>query len=260
MKTMVAVCSILLFAVNVSAQFEGIIKMRMKSSDADGTLKMSISPAGAKNEMDINMKRNSMNMRMTMLVKFSQPDVVYRINDAARSYSEMNVKDSKGKKGSPGGKVTVKKLGSETVAGYLCQHVLVTGGADGETEFWTTREILDFASFAKIMGPETGGEDALRKALQGAGADGFVVKSVHRADNGEIADTVELVAVEKKTLPASLFEIPSGYKKEDGPMGMNGPAGAMPPEAMKAMQEQMKNMPPEQREMMKRMMEQNGGN
>ena len=92
----------------------------------------------------------------------------------------------------------------------------------------------------------------MMKALQDAGADGFFVKMVTREKGkAEPLTTMELTKAEKKSLPASLFEVPAGYTKQEGMMGA---AGAMSPEAAEQMKKAMENMTPEQRKQMEEMM------
>ncbi len=77
-----------------------------------------------------------------------------------------------------------------------------------------------------------GGEEALLKALKEAGADGMPLKSIATTADGTKV-TMEVVKVNKKSLPASTFEIPAGYtKSEGGLMGMMG--GMSGPQADKA--------------------------
>lgn len=235
----------------VQAEFEGVIRMKMTSAGATGNIQIYASKAGMRNEMEMRAEKGPAAMKMVTLVRTDKPDTAYQINDAAKTYAEIDLKEAKEKAGKADAKVSVKKLGRETVAGYDCAHVLVTS-AGAETELWTSKDILDYKSFAKVAGPKSGVSDSYYQALKGAGADGFVVKSLHRA-KGEVA-TMELVGVEKKSLSPSLFEVPAGYAKQSS-MGMN----MMPPDAQKNMREQMKNMPKEQREMMEKMMKQRGG-
>ena len=89
-------------------------------------------------------------------------------------------------------------------------------------------------------------DEGMMKALKDAGVDGFVVKMITREKgNPAPVSTMELTKVEKKSLPASLFEIPAGYTKQEGMMGA---ASVMaPPGAGDEMRKAMENMTPEQR-------------
>jgi hypothetical protein len=102
-----------------------------------------------------------------------------------------------------------------------------------------------------------GAQDGLAKALKDAGADGMPLRSVVNTPDGGKA-VMEVVKVEKKSLPASTFDIPEGYTKSAGGMMdmMGGMSGPQADEAKKKMDEALKNMSPEQREMIEKMMKQ----
>ena len=102
-------------------------------------------------------------------------------------------------------------------------------------------------------------EGTFLKALRDDGADGFFVKMVTREKGKpEPTSTMELTKVEKKSVPASLFEIPPGYTKQEG---MLGAAGVMAsPEQQEQMRKAMENMTPEQRKQLEEMMKQHQKN
>ena len=133
-------------------------------------------------------------------------------------------------------------------------------------EMWTAKELLDYATFSKLQArPGKGGrEEALLKALKSAEADGMPLKTIATASDGSKSIT-EVVKADKKSLPASTFEIPADYTKSAGGMMdmMGGMAGSQTDEAkkkmgdaQKQMDDAMKNMTPEQREMIQKMMKQ----
>jgi hypothetical protein len=144
---------------------------------------------------------------------------------------------------------TVKVLGSETMLGYSTKHVLLSRSSDrSEMEIWTTKDILglNYEAMRGLMRRGSSQDDgSFLKALRDAGADGFFVKMISREKGkAEPLSTMELTKAEKKSLPASLFEIPPGYAKQEGMMGA---AGVVSPEAAEAMRKAMENMTPEQR-------------
>lgn len=229
--------------------FEGVINMKITSPNGSGTVEMSVSKAGLRSVMD--MQTAQMPIKMTMLVKQGK-ELAYMIDDKSKSYAELDLKKGREMAQKSGATFKAKKLGTETVGGYKCEHVLVTDERGGENELWTNKEIMDYESFVKLLGPNAKvGDEGLMKSLKEAGADGFIVKMVQRKSGSKDAlMTMELVKVEKKSLPAALFEVPSGYTKREGPMA------AMPPEVEAQLKERMKNLTPEQQEMMKKAMQQ----
>jgi hypothetical protein len=272
-----ALFALLLAACPAFAEFEGVLDMKMTTTGpggefgGGGTLRASVSKAGARCE--INMEMGAMAMKMVVLQKTASPDTLYHIDDANKTYSEMDLAKLREMAGQSQntGKYTVEKLGQENILGYKTQHVRVKeqkpGNGNGETmEVWTASDLLDYATFSKWQGRrgKRGGEEALVKALKDAGADGMPLKSITTTPDGTTV-TMEVVKVDKKALPASTFEIPTGYtRSEGGLMGMmGGMSGSQADEAKKEMEgaqkqmvEAMKNMTPEQREMIEKMMKQ----
>lgn len=249
MKKLGVFATALLAASSAFAEFEGLLHMKISSAHGDGTMKVFLSKRGVRSEMD--MKNPQMPMKFATLILFDKPDTAYQVNDAAKTYAELDLKKARAMAEKHGDKAyTVKDLGEETVQGYRCRHVLVSGARSGETELWTSRDILDYDTFARTHG-QAHENAAFQKALKNAEADGFPVKSVHRAKEETVI--MELVKAEKRALPPAIFEIPKDYTKTKGFAPLDASSGqGMPPEAMKAMQEQMKNMTPEQREMMEK--------
>jgi Domain of unknown function (DUF4412) len=273
--------ALLLACGPVFGQFEGVLQMKMTmaakdgQSGAGGTMNISVGKAGTRCEM--NMQSGAMGMKMVMLQKNDAPNTLYRVNDANKTYTEMDVARMQAGAGQPqqaADKYTVEKLGQETLLGYKTEHVLLKKeGADpataSTTELWTAKDLLDYATFSKMQAVRgrLAGNPAMMKALQEAGADGMPLKSITTMpDGGKM--TMEVTTVEKKTLPASTFEIPAGYTKSEGGMmdmmgGLSGPqadeARQRMAEAQQKMQEAMKNMTPEQRAMLEKMMKQRQG-
>ena len=248
------------------AQFEGVLEMKMtiatKGGEGSGTMSVAVGKAGTRSEM--NMQMGPMAMNVVMLQKNDTPDTIYRINDANKTYSEINPAKMREMAGQQQKipEYTVEKLGQETILGYSTQHVMVkekkpANGNSMNMELWTAKDLLDYATFSKLQAhPDTKGrQEALLKALKAAAADGMPLKAITTATDGSKV-TVEVVKADKKSLPASTFEVPAGYTKSaDGMMGMMGGAtGAQADEAKKKMDEALKNMTPEQRQMMEKMM------
>ena len=248
-----------LAAAPALAQFEGEIDMKIMGQGMTGMGKVFVSKAGSRTEMD--MQTAQMPFHMVTLMKFSAPDVMYLINDKAKTYSEMDLKKARESAVKATGKkepYNAKVLGSERVLSYSTKHVLLSRPSDrSEMEVWTTKDImgLSYESMRGLMRRGAGDDDgSMMKALRDAGADGFFVKMVSREKGKtEPLMTMELTKAEKRSLPASTFEIPSGYTKQEGMMGA---AGVVSPEAAEQMRKAMENMTPKQRKQMEEMMKQ----
>src|SRR5262249_10200036 len=141
------------------------------------------------------------------------------------------------------GKYTAKKVGNEKINGYDCVHAVVTNTAHGgdDTDVWTNKSIADWSALLKVMAHGGQTNDSMMQALKEVGADGFIVKLVHKDPRSQQAMVMELDKIEKKAPPDSIFQIPADYKKAEGGFGMS-------PETQKKLQEQMQRMTPEQRE------------
>ena len=260
--------ALLLAAGPAFAQFEGVLEMKMtvagKSGEGGGggTMNLAVAKAGTRSEM--NMTFGPTEMKMVMLQKNDTPDMLYRINDADKTYTEIDMAKMRQMAGQQqkASEYTVEKLGQETLLGYKTQHVLVkeknaANGNGMNMEMWTAKDLLDYATFSKLQArPDRGGrEEALLKALKAAEADGMPIKAITTGTDGSKV-TLEVVRADKKSLPASTFEIPAGYTKSAGGMMgmMGGASGAQADAAKKKMDDALKNMTPEQRQMIEKMM------
>jgi hypothetical protein len=241
-----------LIAAPALAAFEGVLEMKVTSAGGNGTMTVSVGKGGMRNEMQMTARGTP--IKMVVVVKSANPNLAYMINDPQKSYMEMDLK--KARENAPkGGKATVKKLGTEKIGQYSTVHVSVTREQGPEMEMWTTKDIPIDREFFEAMG-QNGPDDNVQKALKEAGADGFPVKMVSK---GQDSMTMELVKAEKKSLPASTFEVPAGYTKSESPM-MGGPGGGgLTPEQQRMIQEKMKSLTPEQRKMMEEMMKKQRG-
>jgi hypothetical protein len=262
--------ALLLAALPAYAQFEGVLEMKMsmasKDGEAGGGGSMNVAVAKAGTRCEMNMQMGAMSMKMVMLQKTDTPNTMYRINDANQTYTEMDLAKTREMAGQQAvsKQYTVEKLGQETLLGYQTQHVLVKDKSPGTgegatTEMWTAKDVLDYATFSKLQvrRGKGGGDEALVKALKDAGADGLPLKFVGTSPQGGKV-VLEVVKVDKQSLPASTFEIPAGYNKSAGGMMdmMGGMSGPQADEAKQKMDEALKNMTPEQREMIEKMMKQ----
>jgi len=188
-----------------------------------------------------------MPIHMTTLMRFATPDVMYLINDKARTYSEVDTKKAREQAAKMTGDkdkeaYSVKVLGSEKVLGYSTKHVLLSRPGDkSEMEAWTTKDLLglSYESMKGLMRRGAQDEGSMMKALKDARAEGFFVKMVTREKGKtEPLTTMELTKAEKKSLPASMFEVPTGYAKQEGMMG--AAMENLTPEQKKQMEEMMK--------------------
>jgi hypothetical protein len=220
-----------------------------------------ISKAGSRMEMNIE---KPMAAKMAMVTRTDTPDKVFQISDSTRTYSEIDVsKENRPVNPTDNTPWNVKKLGEEQLLGYKAQHVLATHGQE-KWELWTSKDLIDYATYRKLQASKgrLAGDERMVNALKAADADGLPLKAV--VNQGGATSVIELVKAEKKTVPASTFEVPQGYTKTAGGFPGYGAGAASDPRMndarKKKLDEALKNMTPEQREMFEKAMKQRQGN
>lgn len=239
------------------AEFEGILEMKVTMAQSGGgTAKISISKLGTLSETKINVQ--GMSTETSVLFKTSSPDLAYALNPKAKTYQEINMKAAKEMAAKEVPDYDVKKIGTETINGWKCDHLIVSD-KNGSMDVWTSKDIGTMSEFEKVFQQQAGSSDALIKKLKAINADGFWVKMTRKgADGAGGSITMELTKAEKKKLNPATFDIPAGYSKAAAPT-MGGPGGQIPPEVMQKLQERMKDMTPEQREQLMKAMQQQQG-
>lgn len=267
MKRLLPASLILLSALfSAHADFEGTLEMKLTMTTEDGTavgggtMNLSVGKPGSRMEMNM---QSPMPMKMTMITRTDAPDKVLQLNDNARTYTEVNVAKDTNTPASTSdkGPWNVKKLGEEKLLGYKTQHVLVTHGQE-TWELWTSKDLIDYATYRKLQSSRgrMGGDEHMVKALKDADADGMPMKAIVK--QGEMKSTIEVVKADKKSLPASTFEVPVGYTKTSGGVPNFGrSADPRMNDAIRRRDEALKSLTPEQRELYEKMMKQRqGGN
>jgi hypothetical protein len=250
-------------AFTAFADFEGTLEMKMGLTAQDGTVMgggtMNLSVAKAGSRMEMNMEK-PMPMKNVIVTRTDTPDKLYQVNDQSRTYSEIDVsKDNKPNDKEPW---KVKKLGEEKILNYKTQHVMVTHGQE-IWELWTSKDLIDYETYRKLQASKgrMAGDQRMVTALKEADVDGMPLKAIVSQEG--MKSTIELVKAEKKSLPASTFEVPPGYKKTASGFpgaGAGSPQDPRADDARKRLDDALKNMTPEQREAFERAMKQRQGN
>jgi uncharacterized protein DUF4412 len=205
--------------------------------------------------------------RMVMLQRLAEPNKTYSIDDEQKTYSVITHEE----KAQPSDrKWKVEKTGRDSVAGYSCEKAVLTSDSGGRTEVCVSKEIMPSSSWLAAWNRREDQRSPL-KALREAGVEGFPIRWIIRDKEGDATTQMELVRFEKKSLPASLFEIPPGYQQTSGSMmgisadqrkqmdaAKKSAYASMTPEQRKKAAEQIRqnleNMPPEQRKQMEEML------
>lgn len=266
--------ALLAHAVPAPAQFEGVADLKMTGQESghrlDGKGKLYLSRSAWRMEMEMAMPDMSQpakggkapaaaqDYRMVMFGKMANPGKSWMLNDRTKTYAvvEDEKDDDDEKEHAQDWKVV--RLGQDSVAGFSCTNVKAQ--REGEDQSWEACLAKDFISGAWLKGVRAEKEWWFVAAKR-AGVEGYPVRMIARSKDGVEKHRFEIVKVERKKVPASLFEVPAGYR-QGGMMDVM----AQTPEQQRQMQEAqrqaaeaMKNMSPEQKKMMEEMMKKYGG-
>ncbi len=261
---------VLLFAAGTArAEFEGVADMKIASSGGpageavSGSGRVYISKTGWRYEVEMSNPEvakmtGGKPFRMCMLGKIGSPDIVYSVNDAMKTYSVVNTKEMRGLAARARGgeeKFDVQKLGKDTVAGLPCQNVRISSTSRKTAiEACISKEFVS-GDWLRAMQGDQGGD--WLKALKNAGVEGYPLR-LTMTTKGQPGGrtTMEITKLDRKAVPASMFEIPPGYEQKSMMENMaQSPEQARQMEdARKQLQREMEKMTPEQRKMMEEML------
>jgi hypothetical protein len=251
------------------AQFEGVATFKgTVHTDKGQTIpsqgKVFVTRAACRVEWETDMKQLAGSRReargmpdhfkLVILQLLSEPGRTYTLNPERKTYSVRDASKAEPDPKVPDRTWKLQKLGQDTVAGLSCEKALLTSDAGNEMEVCVSRELIPSAAWVAAMSQREDQAGPL-KVLKQNGLEGFPIRWIFRSQKSKaITSTMELVSFEKKSLPASLFEIPADYKKSDGTSPW------MSAEQEKAMNDArkaaMENMTPEQRKQLEEYMKQ----
>jgi hypothetical protein len=213
--------------------FEGAIDLKLTMESGGGDLRLWMAGERAKLDLAITMNPLPAPLRMAVLLDAKEPRKATLVNDAAKSYSVIDLADAPAADSS-GGKYTLKEVGKEKLLGYACTHLTLTRPHE-LVDAWVTQELPDvYAVLRKLQqaNPQFGAADAFR-ALDRAGKAGLPMRCIVVRDGQRV--TTEVRKIERRTVPTSMFSVPPGYAQSD----LAGAGTAQPtPEQV----EQMKKM------------------
>jgi len=236
----------------LAADFEGVVDIKMSMVSAagvetsSGTSRISITKDAMRNDVFAQTLLGP--VRTVTLVKAENPNLLYKINDQAKTYSEIDLSQPKPPEPPDAEPYQVKRLGEEQLLGCNALHLLVTY-KNTSNELWATKELLDSATFRKLLARtgRTGAEERMTKAMKDAGIDGMPLKSILTAEDGS-KTTMQVVQVEKKNIPAWTFEIPAGYEKVSAILEAAGDFRAQ--QEQRRLEQMMQKLPPDKRAML----------
>lgn len=146
-------------------------------------------------------------MSVTLMMK---EDKVLMVLHPMKMYMEMPIGVDETKIDSTVYENTIKKTGeTKTINGLPCEKYLITSKEDGDMVAWFTKEIGGFFLF-KLAGVENNNGPQLFKDMKDLASQFPVL--ILKKDGDKETKVLELTKFEMMDVPASMFEIPEGYK------------------------------------------------
>jgi hypothetical protein len=242
----VLLCLALVASQAQAADFEGIITGKPTGNpERAQTVTMYLGSSGVRMEISgLNPGGPSPGgMTVTTLWQLSDPNSVYILNPANKMYLKRDMTKAK-QAASTVAPPKVERVGATSLLGHTVQRVKLTF-ANGKTqEVWVDTSLHFPASataFFREAGTQNGGP---WKAMEQAGVAGIPLKDI--GDDGKSG--WEATSIEKKSLPASLFQIPAGYTEAKSMLDM------LPADQQAARKAKLDALTPEQRARIEEMM------
>lgn len=217
-------------------------------SGKDVFIEMANNTSGKQMQLQANTKmylaaNGKVRMEMVMAMNNKPSSEMISIGDASHPYENMVLDDSAKTyyinhvdtadmgKADEHTKYTVNKIGEETIAGFHCTHARVIATKNynaaasfmnsvDTTDLWLSPDVPIPAPAKKYMDLATGKMSGLlfsasvASQLKQMGCEGFMVKFAMRSKN--TSSVSQITKVRHDNFPASLFEVPAGYKQTEG--------------------------------------------
>jgi hypothetical protein len=228
MKTTSIFLVCMMLARVAMAQFEGVIEMKVTSLNSDGQPEMTMTATnsikGTSMLIETLTNVGGVTMKQATLVRGQEPNKIYMLDREKKTYTEMDLSGMVEGINRQQEEYEVKKMGNEKIQGHNCVHVQVKMKKSNVTmDMWTTKELLDWDTYSRMQHNNPMLRDnSFLAALRRENAEGMALKTVTDVPNGGGKTVMEVTKLEKKALPASLFEIPKDYKKSAGMFGIPG--------------------------------------
>lgn len=189
--------------------------------------KMFVSSNGdMRSEMEIQNSAdgNKASAPIISIAHANKPGESIEIDDSAKTYTINHIDSSDLDTGEKINS-TATKVGDEKVMGFNCVHARIiskkTMGSFYSTtdtiDLWKSNEVPQQSSVKALMNFfESGKGNSMYSTetadqLKQMGCDGFTVKMV--MNSKDVAMILQLTKMERRNIPAVMFEIPAGYKE-----------------------------------------------
>jgi len=206
-QSLMALAAVSASAGVARAQFEGTITMRVNAERGNPS-DMVWSVKGNRARMDVSSAGGAMYM-------IREGDKTTMVMPAQHMYMDQTMtatvsQEVRAKMDKADVQFTGRK---ETIAGYECEHVIVTGDEDKSKEdVCLAKGLGTFMMPANPMGRGRGAQDSPMAGLMRK-LDGAVFPLKVQKVGGPVE--LEVTRIEKKSLDNSMFTVPSDYRKFD---------------------------------------------
>lgn len=199
-----------------------------RGSFANGIIKYYISSKGdMRTEVDMTITyQGKQNPVQTVTIGHAdKPDETIDLDDSAKTYTvtHFNPEDFKTVVKTQS---SVSKIGEEKIMGLTCMHARVIENTNilgnvsdaDTTDLWRSNDVTLPANVKELMGYQNSKSNNtmfspdVEAQLKQMGCGGFMVKMTSPSEGLTINGV--LTKVEHRDLPASLFQIPAGYKED----------------------------------------------
>jgi hypothetical protein len=226
LRTLTLVSGLLALAAGLSAQtFEGIIRFKItglaaasRGAASDSPVISTYSMKGNFTRIDTDMSAAQPGMTSWMIMDMDKREIMTGMPmPGQKMYMVMKIPDPKNTSttGASGSDIQYTETGqTDTILGYKCEKVLIKS-QNGETEAWVAQGLGAFKMMA--AGGPMGGRRAPKSSWDSALAahNAFPLRTVVRDKSGKVQVTLEVIAIEKQSLPDSTFAPPADYQKFD---------------------------------------------
>ena len=177
---------------------------------------------------DMSFKGHKSPIPMVLIGHANKPDESIIIDDSAKTYTVHHI-DTADLNAGMNTQSTVSKVGEDKVLGFDCVHAKVIsskkmGNFYNQTDtinVWRSKEVPMqtnvkdlFTQFESRTGSYMYSKETAAK-LKEMGCEGFLVKLT--MNSKYVSMVMQLTKAEHRNLPASMFQIPAGYKEiKDG--------------------------------------------
>jgi len=207
-----------------AAEFEGVVQMKMSDGKSAHSIQYQVKEGFVRTDVQISPGRASSiimdfkNKRMIILMPGQNMYMTRPFPEALANPAPRPANDT----GHSPPAMPQKTGETKTILGYHCvKYVSHAGGST--VEMWVTDELGNFAGLGGSPGGRSGTPPAWEKALIGRGFFPLLVTGTTAAGK---AFSLEVVSVDKQSLPDSIFAPPAGARQFD--MGnMLGPGGIL---------------------------------